>query len=62
MDADDLEPIKKKPVLKDLEIMSIEALRDYIGDLQGEIRRAEDMIAAKDKARQGAESFFKKPS
>jgi len=62
MDADDLDPIKKKPVLKDLEVMSIEALRDYIDGLKGEIRRAEEMIASKDKARLGAESFFKKPS
>jgi uncharacterized small protein (DUF1192 family) len=62
MDTDDLEPTKKKPVMKDLEVMSIEALRDYIDELTSEIRRAEATIAAKDKARQGAESFFKKPS
>ncbi len=60
MDTDDLEPIKKKPILKDLEIMSIEALKDYIADLTAEIRRAEGMIGAKEKARLGAESFFKK--
>lgn len=60
MDTDDLEPIKKKPVAKNLEIMSIEALRDYVDELKGEIRRAEDMIAMKDKARAGAEAFFKK--
>jgi uncharacterized small protein (DUF1192 family) len=62
MDTDDLEPIKKKPVPKDLEVMSIEALREYIEDLKAEILRAEGMIAAKDKARLGAEAFFKKPS
>ena len=61
MDTDDLEPVKKKPVLKDLEIMSIEALKDYIAELTAEIRRAESMIASKEKARLGAESFFKKP-
>ncbi len=60
MDTDDLEPIKKKPVLRDLEIMSIEALKDYIADLTAEIRRVEGMIASKEKARAGAESFFKK--
>jgi len=60
MDTDDLEPIKKKPAPKDLEVMSIEALREYIEDLQAEIRRAEQAIAAKDKARAGAEAFFKK--
>jgi uncharacterized small protein (DUF1192 family) len=62
MDTDDLEPIKKKPAPKDLEAMSIEALREYIDELKGEIRRAEAMIAAKDKARSGAEAVFKKPS
>jgi uncharacterized small protein (DUF1192 family) len=62
MDTDDLEPPKKKPVQKDLEVMSIEALKDYIADLKGEIGRAEAMIASKDKARLGAEAFFKKPS
>jgi uncharacterized small protein (DUF1192 family) len=60
MDTDDLEPIKKKPAPKDLEVMSIEALREYIEDLQAEIRRAEQAIAAKDKARAGAEAVFKK--
>lgn len=62
MDTDDLEPIKKKPVPKNLEIMSIEALGDYIADLKAEIGRAEAMVASKQKARSGAEAFFKKPS
>ncbi|MEP1029501.1 MAG: DUF1192 family protein, partial [Alphaproteobacteria bacterium] len=39
MDVDDLEPQKKKPELKNLEVMSIEALNDYIGDLETEITR-----------------------
>jgi uncharacterized small protein (DUF1192 family) len=60
MDTDDLEPIKKKPALKNLEILSIDALRDYIDELKGEIRRTEDMIASKETARAGAEAFFKK--
>jgi uncharacterized small protein (DUF1192 family) len=60
MDTDDLEPIKNKPVPKNLDIMSIEALRDYIADLRAEITRAEGMIAAKEQARAGAESVFRK--
>jgi uncharacterized small protein (DUF1192 family) len=60
MDLDELEPTKKKPTLRNLEIMSIEALGDYIGELKTEIARAEAEIAAKRKARSGAESFFKK--
>ena len=37
-DTDELEPQKKKkPVLKDLQPMSIADLEDYIVDLQGEV-------------------------
>jgi len=60
MDIDDLEPTKKKPTLKNLEILSIEALREYIDELKAEIVRVEAEIAAKEKARSGAEAFFKK--
>jgi uncharacterized small protein (DUF1192 family) len=59
MDTDDLEPIKKKPQKKDLARMSIEGLNEYIVDLKDEIARAEEAVANKDKAREGAESFFK---
>ncbi len=60
MDLDDLEPRKEQPKPKNLEVMSIEALREYIAELKAEITRVEQMIAAKDKAREGAETFFKK--
>lgn len=59
MDTDDLDPIKKKPQPKDLTRMSVGDLKDYIADLQAEIARAEAAIAKKDKARAGADSFFK---
>ncbi len=59
VDADDLEPQKKKPELKNLEVMSIEALNDYIGDLEAEIARVRETIKAKEAARQSADSFFK---
>jgi uncharacterized small protein (DUF1192 family) len=59
MDVDDLEPQKKKPELKNLEVMSIEALNDYIGDLETEITRVRETIKAKETARQSADSFFK---
>jgi uncharacterized small protein (DUF1192 family) len=59
MDTDDLDPIKKKPVKKDLSRMSIGDLNEYIADLKTEIARAEAAITTKDKARQGAASFFK---
>ena len=60
MDTDELEPIKKKQVLKDLDVFSIEALGEYIEELETEIARAREKIAFKEKAREGAESFFKK--
>ncbi len=59
MDADDLDPIKKKPVKKDLTRMSIGDLNAYIDELKAEISRAEAEIAKKGKARAGADSFFK---
>ncbi len=59
MDIEELEPIKKNPVKKDLARMSIGDLRDYIVELKSEIVRAENVIASKDKARAGAETFFK---
>lgn len=59
MDTDDLDPIKKKPVKKDLSRMSVGDLKEYIGDLKAEITRAEAEIVKKDKARAGADSFFK---
>ena len=60
MDTDDLEPRAKKPQLKNLEEMSIEALGEYISELEAEIGRTKKMIAKKEDARRGAETFFKK--
>ncbi len=59
MDTDDLEPRKEKPKRKDLESMSIEALNDYVGELEAEIERAKLMIAGKEKARSSADTVFK---
>ena len=59
METDDLNPIKKKPVKKDLTRMSVADLKEYIAELKGEIARAEAAIATKEKARSGADSFFK---
>ncbi len=59
MDLEDLEPRVKEPEKKNLEIMSIEALKAYIGELEAEIARTGEAIALKDKARTGADSVFK---
>jgi uncharacterized small protein (DUF1192 family) len=60
MDMDDLEPRKKTPMLKNLDPMSIEELRDYIIELKDEIARAEQAITAKQAVKMGAEAFFKR--
>ncbi len=60
MDGDDLKPQKQKPAPKNLEEMSIEALEEYIAELEAEIARIREAIAGKQDARAGAEQFFKK--
>jgi uncharacterized small protein (DUF1192 family) len=58
MDTDDLEPTKEKDEIKDLDVMSIEALGDYITDLELEIERVRGAISLKDAAKSSAESVF----
>ena len=60
MDTDDLEPVQKKPKPRNLEEMSIEALEEYIADLESEIARAREMIAGKRVAQSDADSVFRK--
>ena len=60
MSFDDLEPQKKKPALKNLEELSIEALYEYIAEMEEEITRVRGAIKLKEAAKQGAEAFFKK--
>jgi uncharacterized small protein (DUF1192 family) len=59
MDAEDLEPLAKTIKPRDLTVMSIEGLEEYIEILKAEIERTESAIATKQSARQGAESVFK---
>ena len=60
MDLDDLEPQKKPKELKNLEVMSVDSLNDYIAELEEEIIRVQSAISLKKSAKEGAESFFKK--
>ena len=60
MDSDDLEPKKQKTAPNSLDEMSIEALHDYIGELEAEIDRVRQSIGAKEKARVGAEDVFRR--
>lgn len=59
MDAEDLEPLQRKVKPRDLTVMSIEGLEEYIEILSNEIDRTKAAIKAKESARQGAESVFK---
>ena len=63
MDTDNFElPAAKNQGLKDLEIMSIEALYEYVDELQREIERATNQISLKKSHRNAADSFFERPS
>ena len=58
-DPDDL-PRKAKPPPKLLDPMGIDELNDYIAELEAEILRVRVEIAAKEKRKSAAESFFKR--
>lgn len=60
MDEDDLLPLRKKPVLKDLAPMAIVELEGYIAGLEAEIERAKAEIARKRAQKTGAEQLFKR--
>jgi len=60
MDLLDLEPSTPQQKPKNLDVMSIEALQEYIAELETEISRAKEVIRSKESARKGAESVFKK--
>ena len=59
MDTDDLEPIIK-PKETDFDTLSVEELKEYIIELNAEIKRAENYISSKEKDRLNAENLFKK--
>ena len=55
------EPPKPKGILpKDLDVMGVEELTEYIEELEVEIARVRAKIAAKRDARGNAEDFFKR--
>jgi len=60
MDEEDFLPKAAKPAPRDLEPMSVEALHGYIAELEAEIARVRENIAAKEKHRSGAEALFRK--
>lgn len=60
MDEEELQPKTGKPDVKNLEVMSVEALGEYIAELKAEIERVRREIAKKNSARSAAESVFRK--
>jgi len=60
MDENDLEPQKRKPDVKNLEVLSLDALEEYIGELEAEIERTRGEIKRKKSAQLAAESIFRK--
>jgi uncharacterized small protein (DUF1192 family) len=60
MDEEDLLPQRQRPKPKDLTLLGIAELEEYIAGLEAEIARARTEIAAKQKQRTGAEALFKR--
>jgi uncharacterized small protein (DUF1192 family) len=59
MELEDLEPRKKAPKPKDLEVMGIEELEEYLAELETEAARVKEKIAAKKAYLSGAAGLFK---
>jgi uncharacterized small protein (DUF1192 family) len=59
MELEDLEPRKKAPTLKDLEVMGVEELEEYLAELETEAARVKEKIAAKKAYLSGADGLFK---
>ncbi len=59
MDLDDLEPQNRPPQKKNLDVMSVDELEEYVAALQTEIARTEDEIAKKRAHLSGADTLFK---
>jgi len=60
VDEEDLLPQRQPPKLKDLTLLGIAELEEYIAGLESEIARARGEIAAKQKQRSGAEALFRR--
>ena len=60
MDEEDLLPQRQPKKPRDLTLLGIAELEEYIAGLEGEIARARAEIAAKQKQRSGADALFKR--
>ncbi len=59
MDLDDLEPRNRPPQKKNLDVMSLDELDEYIAELKAEIARVEQEISKKRDHMSSADSIFK---
>ena len=59
MDLEDLEPRKAITKPKDLELLGVEELEEYLAELETEAARVKEKIAAKKAYKSGAEGLFK---
>lgn len=59
MEPEDLEPRKKVVAPRELDTLSVQELKDYIADLEGEIDRVKAKISLKQAHLAGAASLFK---
>ena len=62
MDLEELEPKKQKPQPRNLDVLSIDELNTYIAEMQAEIKRVEEKIAAKKAHFNAASGLFKSAS
>ena len=60
VEEEDLLPRRQPRKLKDLTLLGVAELEEYIAGLESEIARARAEIAAKQKQRTGAEALFKR--
>jgi uncharacterized small protein (DUF1192 family) len=60
MEEEDLLPQRQPRKPKDLSLMGVAELEEYIAGLESEIARARTEIAARQKQRSGAEALFKR--
>ena len=60
MEEEDLLPQRQPAKLKDLTLLGIAELEEYIAGLESEIARARAEIVVKQMQRSGAESLFKR--
>jgi len=59
MESDDLEPRSPRPRPLDLDLLGIEELEDYLEELEQEVVRVREKIAAKSSYRSSLDGLFK---